>query len=464
MSNILMIILLTLMQFIMGFGLLSKFRIQLKPGMHLSLAVLMGVAIFSVIPFLLQLFFVPLTGLNVFLSLAITCLLLNVNQRKRLRQLKEIFRESRFSLKIYEVPLLLVICCIVLISVWRCFYLPPTSRDLTSGAEVIAEYAVREKTMVNSVFLLHLETLNNHFKSPYIISLQVIYKYAGFPFGQIWLSNVFVCFIIFLYHALSLTLHRLLAGLLLVCFLAIPEMYAYTFMVLYDYSNAVFFFMAAFFLIKFFRTNDKHHVVFAGLLMAVATYTRSETLVLAGLLSLSIVWHYIRTRGRWHKMIVAGAWFLLPSMLAYLVMVTIYINNYLPVQYDVGGLVNANMLNLAPLVNRFIDINTTFLFSLEGTRFFGYFFFIFLLVLAADLFYKKGLDPVGRRWIYPILVIYFGLALLGFLLPLLDLDNSTKRGLFKIFPLMLLYLGNSSTLKHLSAKIKSWESGSQPAS
>lgn len=457
MSSVLIIVALTLVQFATGFGLLSLFKIRLKPGMHLPLSVLMGVAFFSVVPFLLQLFFVPLTGLNVFLSLAITCLLLNVRPLTRLRQLRRVLLHTKFSIKLYEVPLLLVIAFIVLVSVWRCFYLPPTSRDLTSGAEVIAEYTVREKTMINSVFSLHLETLNNHFKSPFIISLQVIYKYAGIPFGQVWLSNIFVCFVIFLYHALGLTLHRLLAGLLLVCFLAIPEMYAYTFLVLYDYSNAVFFFLSVFFLIEFFQSNHRHHIIFAGLLMAVATYIRSETLVLALLLSLSIVWHYIKTRGRWLKLAVAGAWFVLPAVLAYLVMANIYISHYLPIHYEVGSVLNTDLLNLRPLLDRFLDINLTYLFSLNGTKYFGYFFFIFFILLVADLFYAKTPDTVGMRWIYPIVVVYFGLALLGYLLPLLDLHNSTKRGLFKIFPLMLLYLANSTILKELSAKINNWE-------
>lgn len=457
MSSALMIIVLTLVQFATGFGLLGLFRIQLKPGMHLSLSVLMGVAIFSIVPFLLQLFFVPLTGLNVFLSLAISCLLLNVRPKSRFRQLKRVLHQTKFSIKLYEIPFLLVMAFIILISVWRCFYLPPTSRDLTSGAEVIAEYTVREKTMINSVFSLHLETLNNHFKSPFIVSLQVIYKYAGFAFGQIWLSTIFVSFIVFLYHALGLTLHRVLAGFLIVCFLAIPEMYAYTFMVLYDYSNAVFFFLATYFLIEFLRSNDRHHIVFAGLLMAVATYIRSETLLLAMMLALAIVWHYIKTKGRLFKMMVAGAWFLLPAVLAYLVMANIYINNYLPIHYDVANLLNDNLLNMRPLLDRFLDINLAYLFSLNGTKYFGYFFFIFFILLVADMFYSKKSNPAGDRWVYAIVVVYLGMALLGFLLPLLDLDNSTKRGLFKIFPLILLYLGNSTILQEISAKIRNWE-------
>ncbi|HYC27943.1 MAG TPA: hypothetical protein VEB42_03990 [Chitinophagaceae bacterium] len=456
MSELIMAIVLTLLQFATGFGVLGKFRIQLKPAMHISLSVLLGVAIFSIVPFVLQLLFVPLTADNVFLALAITCVLLNVRSAARIRQLGQILKEAKFRITLYDIPFLLVIAFIVFVSVWRCFYFPPTSRDLTSGAEVIAEYAVREKTMINSVFSLHLESMNNHFKSPFIISLQVIYKYAGFPFGQVWLCNVFICFVVFLYHALGLTLHRWLAGILMVCFLAIPEMYAYTFMVLYDYSNAAFFFLAAYFMIEFFKAGKKNYIAFAGFLMAIATYVRSETLVLGGMLSLAIILHYTRNRDKFFKPVIAGLRFLLPAMIVYFVMVNIYIDHYLPIRYDIEGLVNNSLFNLRPLWHRLIDINTELIFSSQGITYYGYFFFIFLAIFLADVL-RMNISAAAKNWAYAVLVVYFGLALLGFLLPLLDLDNSTKRGLFKIFPLMLLYLANSSLLKDLSSKITAWE-------
>lgn len=457
MMELLTLLLLTLAQFATGFGLLARFRIQLKADMHLALSVMLGVAAFSIVPFLLQLFFVPLTALNIFLALAVTCLLLNVRPKTRARQFRQIVNEAKSDITLYEIPFLLVITFIVFLSVWRCFYLPPTSRDFTSGAEVIAEYTVREKTMINSVFSLHLETMNNHFKSPYLVSLQVIYKYAGLPFGQIWLSNIFVCFIVFLYHALGLTLHRAIAGLLIVCFLAIPEMYAYTYMVLYDYSNAVFFFLSVYFMVEFFKTRQANQLAFAGFLMAIATYIRSETLALGAMLSLAILWHLVRNRDSFFKSTLAAVRFLFPAVLAYLIMVNIYINYYLPVHYNIEGLVNNNPLNLQPLVSRFMDINTELLLSLQGIKYYGYIVFLFLLMLLADIFYARKLELPARNWAYAVLVVYIGLALLGFLLPLMDLDNSTKRGMFKIFPLMLLYLGNSRLLKELSTKITNWE-------
>jgi hypothetical protein len=457
MSSILMIVLLTLMQFVAGFGLLTLCRIWLTPVMLAALSVLMGVIVFSIIPFLLELFFIPLTSINVFAGLIVACILLNIKFKSSIERFRRLAKEMNLDIELYEMPVLLVIAFIVFVSTWRCFYYPPTSRDLTSGPEVIAEYAVREKTMLNSLFTVNLETTNNQFKSPFITSLQIIYKYAGFPFGQVWLCNVFICFIIFLYHALIRNIHKLIAGLLIIFFLAIPEMYAYTFMVLYDYSNAVFFFLGTWFLFEFYKTGDRSQFVFAGLLMGIATYIRSETLVLTGLLSLHFLWRQYRKKDGLRKITISIIWFLLPAVVFYFLSVYIFINYYLPVPYNIPGLVNTDLLNLGLLLDRFNGINARLIFSDDGVIHYAYFFFIFLAMLVTDIFYSKGINKTARNWLYAALVVYAGLALLGFILPLLDIDNSTKRGLFKIFPLMLLYMGNSGLLTTISEKIKKWE-------
>lgn len=454
MNNLLTVLLLTLLQLFMGMGFISLFRIWLKPGMMLALWALSGVAICSFIPFLLQLCFIPITAANVFTTLIVVCLLLNIRYKTSLEQLKRLQKESRFHISLYEIPFLLAIVVIVLVSVWRCFYYPPTPRDLTSGAEVIAEYAVKEKTMINSVFTVNLETTNNQFKPPFITSLQIIYKYAGFPFGQVWLSTVFISLLVFLYHALCLHLHRLLAGLLMIIFLAIPEMYAYTFMALFDYSNAAFFFLSTYFLIEYFKQEQRNYIILAGVLMGFATYIRSETLILACFMALAIAWCHRRRRPR---LLAAGIWFLLPPFLLYVLSITVYVNHYLPVKYEVEGLLNPDLFNFTPIWERIKAVNIELIFSKQGIEYYSYSFFIFLLVLLIDLVLSLRLNRSSRNWLFAVLVIYLGLPVLGYLLPLMDIDNSTKRGLFKIFPLITLYMGTSTVLVRLSERIKVWE-------
>jgi len=466
MSSILSILLLTLAQFAAGFGLLTLFRIQLKPALLLPLAVLSGIAVFSWVPFLLQLCYIPLTATSVFSSLAIACVLLNIKWKRGIAQWRQNSSGPPRVLRMYELPFLLVIGLVIFVSAWRCFYYPPLPRDLTSGSEAIAEYAVREHTMLNSLFSVNLESTNNPFKPPFIISLQLIYKLAGFPFGQVWLSVVFTGFIVFLYGLLSLTLHRLLTGLLLLFFLAIPEMYAYTFMALFDYSNAVFFSLSFYFLLLYFDNRQHNYLAFAGLLMGIATYVRAETLVLGVMMLPLIAWQELKGMAYFKSMpylprikalLKAILLFIVPAVLFYFISIPVYINYYLPVQYHVPDLVNTHLLNLAPLFKRWAEMNSQLIFSKWGIELYGYFIFLFLLLLLAEITVKRRFTGAGRNWLYAILVVYLGLPLLGYLLPLMDLDNTTKRGLFKLFPLMLLYLGNNGWLIGLSEKITKWE-------
>ena len=424
--------------------------------MMISLSILMGMFIFSLVPFILQLFFIPLTFFNIFLVIFIIAILLTL-AKNRWKEIPGLWSIKRIKIRLYEWPALGLISFILLVSLWRSFYLPPTPRDLTSGPEVIAEYTVKEKTMINSVFTVDLSTTNNQFKSPYITSLQVIYKYAGFKFGQVWLGILVICFFVFLYHSLSLHIQRFITGILLIFFLAIPEMYAYTFMALFDYPNAVYFFLSCWFLFEFFRNGEKNNILLSGLLMGIATWIRSETLVFGCLLSFSIMWYHIKRWDSFTSLARSCLRFLLPSFIFYLIPVVVYLKLYLPGSYEVSQLINDNLLNPLPLLERFVEMNFALIFSSQGILYYGYFIFIFLLLLVLDLVFNEKMNRNARNWLYAILVIYLGYPLLGFVLPLLDIEHSTKRGFFKLFPLMLLYLANSNLLKYISGSLDQWE-------
>ena len=71
--------------------------------------------------------------------------------------------------------------------------------------------------------------------------------------------------------------------------------------------------------------------------------------------------------------------FLGPSVLFYLVSVTIYLNYYLPVKYEVGDLINKNLFDLTALWDRFFQMNQRLIFSEQGVEYYGYFIFIFLI-------------------------------------------------------------------------------------
>jgi len=454
--QLLIAILLVLLQFLAGFGVLCLLRIYLKPPFFISLSVLIGVGVFSIVPFLLQLAYIPLTAVNIFTFLTAVCLLLNLNSRKGFGYLINGLKNFRLRIKIYEIPFLLLIGFMVFVSVWRCYYYPPTPRDLVSGPEVIAEYAVKEKSMINSVFSVDLSTTNNQFKPPFVTCLQIIYKYAGFPFGQVWLSSIFIFFIVFLYHTLSSRLHKIITGLLLITFIAIPEMYGYTFMVLFDYSNAVFLCLSLYFLFEFFKNNQTNYSILSGLLMAIATYIRSETLILSGFFSIIILFHYRADKNFLKSIFRSLSCFILPPLLIYLLSITIYIHWYLPTSYKVATLLNERLSDFGLFYQRISNMTGKLLLGGNTLIHYGYFVFIFVIILFADAF-RNAWNKASLNWLFAVFVVYVGISFIGYLFPLYDLDNSTKRGLLKLFPLMLLFMGNSQFLILISRQIKEWE-------
>jgi hypothetical protein len=506
-------LLLAILFLLSGYGLLQLFGLQLKTAYTLTISLLLGVALASFLPFVLQLCFIPLTGLTVFGSLVLATILLNIPtalaiRKKGFQKFRDQVFQGRLQPSPYEMPFWIIIGFLVFVSVWRCYYLPPTSRDALSGPEAIAEFAFREHTMINSFFNIDLWSTNNQFKSPYLISLQLTFKLAGFPFGQIWLSIVFVSFTIFLYNALKETLHPLLVGILLLIFFLTPEMYAYTFMVLYDYSNMVYLFLGLYFLFKYFSlssgppsisptpnqnssnqvpvTSDPNqtssnprlispgpgpasstpgpftpqprgYFYFAGLLIGIATYIRSETLALALLFLPPILLMQWREKLPLKKRVQADVLFLLPALLGYILPNEVYNKHYLPVHFDVGGLVNHQLTNLTPLFQRYSDIVTRLLTGTFAIHLWGYIFYLTATLFVAEALIFRRFNQNARNWLYAFVVLYLGIGALGWLLPLFDLTDTTKRALFKILPVALLYLANNELLIRLSRSITVWE-------
>ena len=447
-----------------GYGMIQLFGLRLKTAYTLTLSLLLGVALASFLPFLLQLCFIPLTGGTVFGSLALSAVLLNIPTALVIRKKgftafrKELF-PGRLQPSPYEMPFWIIIGFLVFLSVWRCYYLPPTSRDALSGPEAIAEFAFREHTMINSFFKIDLWSTNNQFKSPYLISLQLTFKLAGFPFGQIWLSIIFVSFTIFLYNALKETLHPLLVGILLLVFFLTPEMYAYTFMVLYDYSNMVYLFLGLWFLFKYFSADDppRSQFYFSGLLIGIATYIRSETLALALLFLPPILLMQWRTKMPLKKIVPADILFFVPALLGYILPNELYNKHYLPIHFEVGGLVNHHLNNFAPLFQRYSDIVTRLLTGTFAIHLWGYIFYVTAVLFVGEAVFVRRFNRNARNWLYAFAALYLGIGGLGWLLPLFDLNDTTKRALFKMLPVALLYLANNELLIRLSRVITGWE-------
>ena len=130
-------------------------------------------------------------------------------------------------------------------------------------------------------------------------------------------------------------------------------MYAYSFMILYDYSNAVFFFLSLYFLFEYCKSGTLRTLYFSGLLMGVATYIRSETLALAVLFLPLVLLVQYRAKYGWKKIAWTNGLFILPALLGYYLPTQLYIKHYLPVHYEVANLINTHLSDPGPLFDRY---------------------------------------------------------------------------------------------------------------
>jgi hypothetical protein len=436
-----------------GKGIVKLFRLQLSPVMNSCMSLLVGVPVISFVPCIIQLMKIPITqqsvgvGIAICTALCIVPLLIN-------------FKKPQFKIALpalYELPFFIVFAGLMIISIWRCYYYPATARDMLSGPELLAEYTVREKTMLNSVFTVDLQTTNNYLKSPFITCLQIIYKMFVQPFGQVWLSVLFVGFITWLYNALRQRVHPIMAGALLLCFFAIPDLYAYSYVMLYDYSNMVFFFCGFYFLAQYLQSWRINDFIFAAFLFGLATYIRTETLVFVYLIAPMLVYYYYRQKMPPRKWAIDAAVFVLVPAFFYFVCIKLFVGNFVPVAFDPSAQINPNLKDLSPLFKRFDDMNTLLIFSKMGETIYGDFVYFFCTLLVLDVIWPRRFSKEALIALYGVAVVYVGLPILGYLLPLADLTNTTKRSFFKALPMMLFYMSNSGIVHKISNLIKNWE-------
>jgi hypothetical protein len=457
------LIFLLITQYFTGRGLLYLFRSDLKPLPAFLVSMFTGVVMVSFYPFLLQLMHIPITAFSVSMCIGVITILVNISSLKKYNLSNLNPANWKFNIQLYEVPFLLLFALLLFISAWRCFYLPTFARDMLSGPEAVAEFTVKEKTMVNSVYWTNLESTNNHLKPPFVTDLQIVYKLLVYPFGEIWLSLIALPFLIWMYTVLKEKLHPLLVTLVMLFFLIMPDPYAYTFIVLFDYSNMVLFFAGFYFFAQYLDNKQYSYFLYSVLMFGFATYIRPETLILCGMTVPLLLYYFNRDKVPVKKMLIRSAVFMIVPFFLYYIWTGFFVKYFLPVPFDVN---NQIMPGKVPFWGRLTDMTKILIFGISDNpnqkdlniRLYGYFIYLFLIILVVDLiFFRKKFNTEARVMLYAIAVVYIGLPFMAYLIPWIDLTNTTKRGLYKMFPPMLIYMRSSGLLVTISEVIKKWE-------
>lgn len=448
------LILLLLAQFLTGSGIIRLFKLELHAIAFFCLSMILGVALISFAPCILQLAHIPIDGGNVAIMLAVLAAVCSIPHIIYFK--KPVIGKLKLP-EIYEIPFFIVFLLFIITSAFRCYYFPPTPRDVLAGGELLAEFTVREKTMVNSVYSIDLHTTNNHFKSPFLTSLQIIYKLYISPFGSVWLTTLFIPFVWWLYTLLKERVHGLIACMLLLLYFCIPDAFAYSYIILYDYSNMIFFFAGFYFMMQHLLHKRNNDFAFSVLLFGIATYIRVETLVLVALVALMPAYHQFREKQPISKIIVRGLLLMAGPVFFYVLCMNIFIPLFVPVKLDTSAQMNHNLADISVIFSRLSAINNDLILSEKGLQVYGYFFYYFAAILLIDVIIIRKFNQEAKMALFGIAVIYFGMALMGYLLPLFDVLNTTKRGMFKILPLIILYYANSGIITKISDYLKNRE-------
>jgi len=461
--NFLGLLFLLFAQFFAGRGVVRLFGVSLKPAALFSFSIICGVFVVSLVPCVLQLLHVPLVASNLYFAISLVTLLLSI---PLLINIKKTKLPTIVLPKLYEIPFILVFMGLAIISVWRCFYFPPTPRDVLTGTELIAEFAAREKTMINSVFNIDLRlnsSANNIFKSPFITALQLVYKLLVHSFGQLWLSILFLSFTVWFYSLLRDIVHPLLAGMLMLIYFAIPDLYAYSYVLLYDYANMVFFVGGYYFLTQYLSNSNVRMLLWSSFLFGASVYIRSETLVMVVMIAPLIALYLFMQRTKLAQIALHTILFVSFSLLFNFIL-SFFIRKFIPVPFNLSELISHDIFNVSLFFEKFTKIATDTIFSDKGRDVYAHFFYFFVFVFIADVIWPRKYSKDARYALVGIGVVYLGLALLSFLVPSHTVFNSAKRGLFRLIPLIVLYMAHSGILQIISDYLKKKETSAlQPS-
>lgn len=449
-------------QLLIGFGVVIRLRAVTNGFSLLGLAMLTGMGISSGVPIVLELAHIPIAPGPVFVGLGLSALASLVLLRGQLLYLRTVFAWRRLAVRWCELPFVAFWGYLLFISAWKCAWFPNIPFDTLVGPDLVARYAVREHTLVSSVFTEHLPSVsvfsNQPFYAPFTAMQQVLYLLTAqetgpFAFGKVWLTGLVVAFGLFFYAELRERLHPLLAGTLVTLLACTPELFVYTFLVQTDWANAAFLTAGIILLQRYLDLGQRGALISSALLLALACWTRTETIFFVPIGSLLLV---VGNRLPFSpKKAVAQS-----SVLLFVCLLPVVFWNYgflrdyvpLPANAHLGTLHTVSGDYFGKLGAVYASMNTQVVFNLD---YWNYAVPIFLFLLALNLFLFRN----TRGWL--MLVWLVGIyVLFGLIIQHVDGANvpyTFRRGFFKLLFLMYGYLGTTRMAGWVSDWLYRWE-------
>ncbi|MBM4177968.1 MAG: hypothetical protein FJ211_01375 [Ignavibacteria bacterium] len=441
-----------LMHLIMGGSVLGALGLRTTKTITAILSVFAGMFIHSMLFFGCDLVGVPLTATSMFRS-AILGVLCTLPMWKTTRDLVRHLRTiPPRGIGLYDIPVIGFSGYIFYMIMWASFYWPVTPFDAMAGIDLVATYTVVDHTIVNQVFThpsLQGQLSNQPFYAPFTMLMQVIMKLIGFTHNQVWVGIVAVLFSIFMWAALRQLVHPTVASVLYLLFLLTPEMFGYTYLLQTDYVNAVFIVCGVYLFWNGAERSIAPMIWSSAVFFAAAAWSRTEAPLLI-VLGCGLTFMRLKNAFGSVKAMRMVATIIGVSFITFALWHVLFFNVYLPVRpssadqlvgFSFGRFWDVIVLTCTNVVLR-VDL-------------WGIIVWLFGAVMFANVVaYRRTFSVILSTWIAAVML---GLWLAGTIFSAAIVEQTLRRGMFKVVPLLVLAIAASQLVTSASSKIAAWE-------
>ncbi|MEY3385738.1 MAG: hypothetical protein RIR53_549 [Bacteroidota bacterium] len=449
-----MLIMMLLMQWSIGIGVVGAIGYRLERSTLLPLGMLLGMFLHTMAMFVAQLLGIPLSEQTMIVTGGVAVLLPLLRYRTIRECLGGLLSAPRLRPTLYDVVFLGFIGYIAYMVVWASWYWPVTPFDAMAGIDLVARYAATDGMIANQVFTdpsLRGQLSNQPFYAPFAMLMQVMMKLIGYPYTQIWVSVVAICFWWFTWSSLRRIVHPFIAGVLLTLLVLTPEMLGYSYILQTDFANAAFFTMGCLLLLRSIEESSAPGLAVSAIAFAGACWSRTETPLLVVLVVAVCIRRMLEDFGALRGLagslgIVAG------SSIAFALWNIVFFNWYLPVRPSTDEQLRGFDLG------RFGDVAISSWTSvISNTELWGWLVWLFLVIVVLDAI-------INRRLTQPLLLSMIGVTIIGLffvgtIFSAAIVEQTLRRGMFKIIPLMIVAIAGSGLVSSASSALYSWEAG-----
>lgn len=441
-----------LMNVLTGAALLGACGLRTTRTITLLLSMFAGMFVHTLAFFACDLIGVPLTATSMFMSGIIPALATIPLWKTTRAMLAHLQAPSQQSLRLYDLPVIGLSGYIFYMVLWASWYWPVTPFDAMAGIDLVAKYVVKDHTIVNSVFThpsLQGQLSNQPFYAPFTMLMQSIMKFIGFAHNQVWVGIVSVCFSVLVWAILRQIVHPFIAAVLYLLYLLTPEMFGYTYLLQTDYVNAVFMVIGVYLFWQGAEHSNRSNIVASSIFFAAACWSRTESILLVGIgCCVSVVW--LRTMVGKRNALATLSLILALCGAVFALWHGVFFNLYLPVKPSTSDqLVGFDVV-------RFVDVaSATWTSVISRIDYWGVIAWLFIVVFVVSIVVnRKASSPVLIAWMAAILI---GLWLAGSIFSAAIVEQTLRRGMFKLIPLFTFAIASSQLVTSVSDRLSAWE-------